>query len=105
MNMSAQELGLSNPRQLINKFNGRQEAINTARAYDRLHAFFIVKAQGVKAIKSPRDLYQIPGLDDRFRPHFSGDQLEKLLDKWGRTLPGATVMNKAELLKLKKNPS
>lgn len=102
--MTAVELGLLTPRRLINKFAGWNEVRNSARAYDRLHTLFIVQSNGAK-VKAARDLYEIAGLDDKTRPYMKEDELNDLLDKWGRTIGGAKLMNKKELLKLRENPS
>ena len=99
--ISAEELGRLTPRRLVNLFNGWEEKENMQRAYDRLNTFYIVASNGAKKIKKPKDLYEIVGIDNQMQEVFSEDELDHLLDKWGRTLPGATVMNKKELLKLR----
>lgn len=102
--MNTTDLGLLTPRQLINKFNGYTERRNMDRAFDRLHTLFITQSNGAK-VKAGRDLYEIAGLDDKVRPYMEEDELDDLLNKWGRTIGGAKVMNKKELLKLRQNPS
>ena len=98
--MSAHDLGLLTPRRLANKFNGWTEVRTMDRAWNRLHAFYIVASNGGK-VKRPQDLYEIEGIDNIVSPYFKPKEVDKLLNKWGRTLPGYKELNKAELLQLK----
>lgn len=98
MNMSQTELGLLTPRRFLNKYHGWKAGKEERSAEYRMGVFCLTMAAGATGIKSPRDLWEIPGLDWELRPHLDEQELETLMGNWPAVLPGHKKLTLAEML-------